>query len=270
MFSLCLDIAHGFIADMVMSKEDFDHLLFDDPISATMEQSFGVPMTVVETNLAPLCLESNDSGFSDDQTMMSTDTEFESVPASPSMSSSTFLSNSPSSESGIEEDDEGDDIKLENFEFSQALNTCPQVSVADAYEELKQLLYTVATVSQTSCTSTPIMSSLSTLPTNTVDTKCVTSMINMPYSTRAGCPNIQPAVQNNSVTAVSSTNSVKLPSMYPATTRANSNLKCVRRKRKLRDRPKLVILDEPEEVIQYHYCTLDPGPITTPIAYCMV
>lgn len=266
--------AHDFIAEMAMSKDDFDHLLFDNPISTTMEQSFGIPMAV-ETTLASGCptlhLESPDSGFCEDQTVVSTDTEFESLPTSPSLSS-TFFSNSPSSESGIEEDDEADTAcKIEDIEISDALNsfssndehtfsqleeqmqaatTCPPVSsVADAYEELKQLLYTVATASQTTASPTSlIMSGMTTLPS--VPTSMNTNFTcSMPVSTIAEYSKAQPVVANGHLTAVSNSNFGKIPSVYPTTVRTTSDLKGIRRKRRKRETPKLVIVDEPEEVI---------------------
>lgn len=270
-----IDFAHGFVAEMAMSKDDFDHLLFDDPISTTMAQSFGMPMavdTTVSSGCPALALESPDSGFCDDQTVMSTDTEFESVPTSPSLSS-TFFSNSPSSESGIEEDDEVEAAcKFEDIELSNALEsftgceqqtfsslqdqtpaseTCtPVSSVADAYEELKQLLYTVVTASQTTAAPTSMTSGMTTLPScPSTNTNFVSSTVNMPVSTVVECPTTQPAVSSSLLTPVSNSNFGKIPSVYPTAARGNCNLKSIRRKRRKRDAPKLVVLDEPEEVI---------------------
>jgi len=252
--------------EMAMSSEDFDHLLFDDPISRTMQDSFCVPMSV-ETSFAPTCqapnLESPDGGFCDDQTMISNDTDFESVPTSPSLSS-PFFSHSPSSESGIEEDD---DSRLEIFETftdlskseDQKLSTLlspkqepdAAVSVADAYEELKQLLYSVASESSS---SKQVMSSMS-LPTvpNALTTSLMAGMVNVPVSTDAArdCTSTQSATQSNP-TSCSTTSSGMLPLMS-TNSKTNSSLKCVRRTRRQRDKPKLVILDEPEENYRARY-----------------
>lgn len=242
---------------MAMSSEDFDHLLFDHPISKTMEEAFCVPMNV-ETQLSTTGYqqESSDNGFCEDQTMISTDTEFESVPTSPSISS-TFFSHSPSSESGIE-DDHDDDSKLGFKTFSDLSNHGDQTfsplpvqkqpavtsTVSDAYEELKQLLYAVVTTNATS---------LPTVPTcKTVNTSVVTSMVDFPGPSdlTRECSNAQAAASQSATPSTAS--SGNLPSMLPSGSK--TNLKCVRRTRRQRDKPKLVILDEPEEVfISYIY-----------------
>ena len=272
LFPSCLEIAHGFVAEMTMSKEDFDHLLFDNTISATMEESFCVPMTV-ETRCQPVETESPDCGFCDD--LMSTDTDY-SVPTSPSPSSTADFLHSPSSESGIEEDDEDGDSKIEGFEVTQALTglcksepenplstllgerqcaeACPQASsVEDAFEELKQLLYTVASEAQTSsspASSKPIMSGFpfASLPTVPTTSNLMTGMSNLPISTEvvSSSSTIPTATQNGSVTS-SRANSERYDSMVPESSKA----KCVRKTRKAREKPKLVILDEPEEVCTF-------------------
>jgi len=274
--------------EMAMSKEDFDHLLFDNPISTTMEESFGVPMNVEDTLVTgcpPVELESNDSGFCDDQTMMSTDTDFESGPVSP-ISSTLYISQSqsPSSESGIEED-EDDDQNIETLDVNQALSslsnagetqnslstllakqpsteacTVPQVSsVVDAYEELKQLLYTVASHSQTlpSPTSTKTtMSGLSSLPTipSTTNINLLSSISTLPVSTQANNTSLAMLTTSENGTAEPSTNSSeRLSQMVEQSQKTSNDSKCVRRTRKAREKPKLVIIDEPEENYRARY-----------------
>ena len=214
-------------------------------------------------------LQHIDSGFFEEQTVVSTDTDFESAATSPF---SSHFSNSPSSESGIEDgDDEFDENSMGALDLSrdaadlltattEALFPAPvsttidmnmqtvqttlteslfqapisspidmnmqpviqpktKSTVADAYEELKKLLYTVVSSSSVQTSSSPaglktIMSetsgnTLATSPLLTVTMptsipSAIAGALNAPVS-QAGCDSsvtMQPSNQDTLVSSV--------------------------------------------------------------------
>lgn len=264
-----------------MDKEDFDSLLFGNALNMdTMSNDNRLHSTT-------------DSGFFEEQTVLSTDTDFESMPTSPF---SSHFSNSPSSESGIEEgDDEFDekgmgslDVSRDATDFLTAttkslfqdpvstpmdINMQPvsteqqktESSVAAAYEELKQLIYTVVSSSvQTSPSFAgmkTIMSDTSgntlssstlpvALPMSTSIPSSIAGVLNAPVCTVAcdSSTTIQPSTQDTLVSSIAGGANLTSALNSPEDAKSTSAPRCTKKARRGKEKPKLVILDEPEEV----------------------
>lgn len=260
-----------------MDKEEFDSLLFGN----------GMNMTSLPNDNR---LHSTpDSGYFEEQTVLSNDTDFESMPTSPF---SSHFSNSPSSESGIEEgDDEFDEKSMGSMDVSRDdfftavteslfqapvsapmdinMQTVPEQqktesSVAAAYEELKQLIYTVGPSSPKTTPSSSMKTIMSETLGNTLSSttlpvslpisasiqSSIAGVVNAPVSTVVSDTStaIQPSIQDALVTSL--TDDANLASALNSFEEAKSNCapRCAKKVNNEKEKPKLLIIDEPEEV----------------------